>query len=149
MLLRYLQTSDKRIFLLLDEDKHAQIRTDQLIEEKLLDPNFTHKLDKSFEDQFSDAQLIKAMCEMSTDMNFKFCLTEKELSDKRIGREVADIFDEHLHQQNQSQISYKTQLAEKLAKSLSDDEIKQNKFVQIIEEILIECNASRLDSFVT
>ena len=146
MLLRYLQTSDKRIFLLLDEDKNAQIKTDQLIEEKLLDPNFTHKLDKSFEDQFSDAQLIKAMCEISTGMNFKFCLTEQELSDKRIDREAANIFDEHLHQPNQSKISYKTQLAEKLAKSLSDDEIKQNKFVQIVEKILMKCNTPRLDS---
>lgn len=148
-LLRYLQNSDKRIFLLLDENTDAQIKTNQLIDEKLLNSKFTYKLDKSFEDQFPSALLIESMCELSNDMNFKFCLTTVELDNQRQNREVAKIFDEHLHQSNQSQIQYKTKLANKLAMNLQDDKIQQNRFAQIVQQILTECGTPRLDSLGT
>ena len=143
-LLAYLKGSDRKIFLLLDENSDASNHTSELIREELIDSNFIYTLEKSFEDQFSSGQLIKAMCNLSEEMIFKFQLTVEDLEAGRKNRCVANIFDEHLNQLNNMSVSYKKKLAEKLATDADRNDLEENGFARQVKKVMMECGKSQI-----
>ena len=90
-LLQYLKPSGREVFLLLDENGEARRHMDELVEEKLVEADRCHVLEKSFEDLFPSDVLIEQSRRLAEEMEVEFELSVDELEEMRKGRNVDKI----------------------------------------------------------
>ena len=114
-LLKYMNSSNRKIFLLLDKNNEAEKHIDDLVGQNLIKSEMYHILDKSFEDLFSSKHLIEITKELASQKNIQFELSIDDLNALRENRQVDKILEEHWKTNNQMRDYPKKELAEKLA----------------------------------
>ena len=85
MLIRYLKTEGRRMFVILDENDRAKRQVEELERGGLLDGNY-HFLDKDLEDEFDSGVVAKAACEMAAEAGHSLALTAADLDKSRARR---------------------------------------------------------------
>ena len=132
-LLKYLNSSDRKIFLLFDKNNDAERHLDDLMEKNLIRQEMCHVLEKNFEDLFPSKQIIEITEELARDKQVQFELSVDSLDNLREDRNVDNILEEYW-KKNQKTHSYpKKELAKRLAEH--DDGIPQ-EVSEIIEKIM-------------
>ncbi len=96
--LEFMKNSDVIMYLILDGgDKGVNKIVDELIKSSLIDKNNYSTWVKTFVDCFNETHIIKAMKELSSEVGFKFDLTQEVLKQKREeGKLTEKILDESL-----------------------------------------------------
>ena len=133
VLLQYLNSSDRKIFLLLDKNSDAEKHLGDLVEKNLIKQEMCHVLEKNFEDLFPSKHLIEITEALALDKQVQFELSADNLDKLRKDRNVDKILEEYW-KKNQKKYDYpKKELAKKLAEH--DDDIPQG-VSEIIENIM-------------
>ena len=91
LMLEYLKADDRHFFAILDQHDDAKAHVRALQRGKLLDSSNCHFLAKSFEDEFSSAQLAAAVKKITSSEKTKLTLDPKYLDTARKKESAADI----------------------------------------------------------
>ena len=91
LLLEYLRADDRHFFAILDQHNDARAHIRALQRDKLLGTNNCHFLAKSFEDEFTSAQLAGTIKKMTADEKTKLTIDPKYLDTARKKESAADI----------------------------------------------------------
>ena len=113
MLIEYLATEGRRIFIVLDDDDGARAQVKELEKSGRVDGNY-HFLEKSLEDEFDSNLLVGAVRDMAAEAGCAFTMTADELDASRSrGEAVSVALKRHWDAKKCGPIS-KVRLAERL-----------------------------------
>ena len=132
-LLQYLNSSDRKIFLLLDKNNDAERHLDDLMRKNLIMQEMCHVLEKNFEDLFPSKQIIEITEELARDKQVQFELSVDSLDNLRKDRNVDNILEEYWKKNQKTHGYPKKELAKRLAEH--DDGVPQ-EVSEIIEKIM-------------
>ena len=131
--MQYLNSSDRKIFLLLDKNNDAERHLDDLMGKNLIRQEMCHVLEKNFEDLFPSKQIIEITEELARDKQVQFELSVYSLDNLRKDRNVDNILEEYWKKNQKTHGYPKKELAKRLAEH--DDGIPQ-EVSEIIEKIM-------------
>ena len=134
VLLQYLSTPEKTMFLLLDAHSEAQTHVKDLLKKKLLREDQYHILNGNFEDLFPTGMLIEHTRKLAIEKGVNFTMTEQDLEAARQGCSVIEVLDKKWRELTQKKYP-KADLAKSLT-VLDRDEIPDEvtEVVQIVME---------------
>ena len=93
VLLQYLSTSERTMFLLLDAHSEARIHVDEILKKGLLQKDQCHFLKGNFEDLFPVSMLIEHTRKLAQEKGVDFAMTEQELEAAKQGCSVIEVLD--------------------------------------------------------
>ena len=131
LLLTYIERSERKIFLILDNDNGTETMVKQLLKNGLIKESMLHVLKKSFEDTFTSEQIIEAVSKICKEKNAKCSLTLKKLEESRTNERVDKILDHTF-----GNIIYKPKLAQELAAQITEENCDDNEFAMTVKDIL-------------
>ena len=121
MLIKYLRTEGRRMFVILDKNDGARRQVEELEGAGLLAGNY-HFLGNNIEDEFDDDLVVRAAREMAAEAGCDLALTAAELRASRDGGEtVADVLEKRWNEEKCGNFS-KIKLAERIV-SLSGGQV--------------------------
>ena len=113
MLIKYLETEGRRMFVILDKNARARRQVEDLEGAGLLAGNY-HFLAKNIEDEFDDDLVVKAACEVAAEAGGDLALTAAELRASRDGDEaVATVLERRWNEEKCGNFS-KIKIAERI-----------------------------------
>lgn len=134
-LIRYLEKSGKRIFILLDKNGEASKHVDYLVRKNTSMPIPHHFLEANFEDLFPSSTLVKHSRQLAQERGVEFELSAKDLEKRRQDESAIDVLQKEWKSHTDREYP-KVCLAKRLA-SLKRDEIPE-KVKDLIDKIMGE-----------
>ena len=130
-LLTYIKQSQRKICLILDNDAGTKNIVDKLLKDHLIEKSMSYVLEKSFEDTFTNQQVMDAVLKMCNRRSTACNITMGDLNERGKNNRVDKILKHKLGNK-----LYKPLLAKMLAEQITKENYNDNKFAKTVKDIL-------------